>query len=253
MNSPIPNRFREKILASEKQIGMWSGMSNPVSAELIGLAGFDWILLDGEHAPTDVPIFLQLLQALQGSPSAIVGRPSVNDPVQIKQLLDIGFYNLLIPFIESADEARRAVAATRYPPAGIRGVSVLSRSNRYGSTPEYFKAINDNICVLLQIESAAGINAVDDIAAVPGVDGIFIGPSDLAAALGHLGNPGHPEVQEAIAYLYQRTRAHGKAVGTLAPVQADARRYLDMGMQFVAVGTDMGVLKQGMGALRASF
>jgi len=253
MSSPLPNLFRQRILAAEKQIGFWSGMSSPISVELAGMGGFDWILLDGEHAPTDIPVFVQLLQALQGSSSAVVGRPSVNDPVQIKQMLDIGFYNLLIPFIESGEEAARAVAATRYPPQGMRGVSMLSRSNRYGNVPDYFTTINDNICVLLQIESEAGIAAVDEIAATEGVDGIFIGPSDLAAALGHLGNPGHPQVQDAIRHLYTRTRAHGKAVGTLAPARADARRYLDMGMHFVAVGTDHGIFKQALTELRAAF
>jgi len=160
---------------------------------------------------------------------------------------------LLIPFIESADDARRAVAATRYPPQGIRGVAGAQRSNRYGTVPDYLNTINDNICVLLQIESRAGVDAVDEIAAVEGVDGIFIGPSDLAAGLGHIGNPGHPEVQEVIRHLHDRITAHGKAVGTLAPVEADARRYLDMGMHFVAVGTDLGVFKQATFALREAF
>src|SRR6202000_3155005 len=135
------------------------------------------------HSPNDVPMFLQQLQALQGSDTAAVGRPTVNDPVEIKRLLDIGFYNLLIPFIESAEEARRAVAATRYPPQGMRGVAGMERRNPAGTVPDYLKTINDNICVLLQIESRPGIDAVDEIAAVEGVDGIFIGPSDLAAAL----------------------------------------------------------------------
>jgi len=253
MQSPLPNTFRQKILACERQIGFWMGMSHHVTAEMAGLAGFDWLMLDGEHAPADIPIFLQMLQSLQLSPSAIVGRPSVNDPVLIKQFLDIGFYNLLIPFIESADEAQRAVSATRYPPQGIRGVAMAHRGNRYGTVPDYLSTINDNICLLLQIESAGGIDAIDDIAAVPGVDGIFIGPSDLSASLGYMGNPNHPEVQRVIKHLFDRARAAGKAVGTLAPVQADAQRYLDMGMHFVAVGTDVGVFRQAMAALRKAF
>jgi len=253
MTAPLPNRFRQRILARERVIGFWLSMSSHITAELAGLAGFDWLLLDGEHSPNEVPMFLQQLQALQGSSSAAVGRPSWNNPVEIKRLLDIGFYNLLIPFIESADDARRAVAATRYPPQGIRGVAGLQRSNRYGTLPDYLNAINDNICVLLQIESRPGIAAVDEITAVEGVDGVFIGPSDLAAALGHLGNPGHPEVQEAIAHLHARVSAQGKAVGILAPVAADAQRYLDMGMNFVAVGTDLSVFKQGVFGLRQAF
>lgn len=253
MNSPLPNRFRQQILARERLIGFWMCMSSHITAELAGLANYDWLLVDGEHSPNDVPLMLQQLQALQGSASAVIGRPTWNDPVEIKRMLDIGFYNLLIPFIESAEQARQAVAATRYPPQGIRGVAGLQRSNRYGTAPDYLHAINDNICVLLQIESRAGVEAVDEIAAVEGVDGVFIGPSDLAAGLGHIGNPGHPEVQEAIRHLYDRITAHGKAVGTLAPVAEDARRYLEMGMHFVAVGTDLGVFKQATFALREAF
>ncbi|MBJ7264759.1 MAG: 2-dehydro-3-deoxyglucarate aldolase [Burkholderiaceae bacterium] len=253
MKFPLPNRFRQRILAHERQIGLWMGMSHHITAEMAGLAGFDWLMLDGEHAPTDIPIFLQLLQALQNSDSAIVGRPSANDPVQIKQMLDIGFYNLLIPFIESAEQAERAVAATRYPPRGMRGVSMSQRSNLYGVQPEYLETINDSICVLLQIENQRGVDAVDAIAATDGVDGIFIGPSDLAAALGHLGNPQHPLVQDAIRHIVDRTQKHGKALGTLAPVKADAQRYLAMGMHFVAVGTDLGVFSSAINALRDAF
>ncbi|ANY15811.1 2-dehydro-3-deoxyglucarate aldolase [Bordetella pseudohinzii] len=253
MTSPLPNRFRQRILARERLIGFWLSMPSHLSAELAGLADFDWLLLDGEHAPNEIPLFVQQLQSLQASQSAPVGRPAWNDPVEIKRMLDIGFYNLLIPFIESEAQARQAVAATRYPPQGMRGVAGLHRSNRYGTVPDYLHTINDNICVLLQIESRPGIEAVDDIAAVEGVDGVFIGPSDLAAALGHLGNPGHPEVQETIRHLYQRVNAAGKAVGILAPAAADARRYLDMGMHFVAVGTDIGVFKQAVFGLREAF
>jgi len=253
MTSPLPNRFRQRILARERVIGFWMCMSSHITAELAGLAGYDWLLLDGEHSPNEIPMFLQQLQAVQGSDAAPVARPTQNDPVEIKRFLDIGFYNFLIPFIESAEEARRAVAATRYPPEGIRGVAGMHRSNLYGTVPDYLKTINDNICVLLQIESQAGVDAIDEIAAVPGVDGIFIGPSDLAAALGHLGNPGHPDVQKTIRHLYERASAHGKAVGILAPVVEDARRYIDMGMHFIAVGTDLGVFKQATFALREAF
>lgn len=253
MQSPIPNRFRQRILARERVIGLWLSLANPISAEVAGLAGFDWLLLDSEHSPNDVPLLVSQLHALQGSPSAPIVRPGWNDPVELKRLLDIGFYNFLIPFIESADEARRAVAATRYPPQGIRGVSVSQRSNRFGTVPDYLHTVNDHICVLLQIESRKGMDALDEIAAIDGVDGIFIGPSDLAAALGHLGNPGHPEVQAAIRDIYERTMAKGKAVGILAPVEADARRYLDMGMHFVAVGSDLGAFKQSVFGLREKF
>ncbi|MBP8061348.1 MAG: 2-dehydro-3-deoxyglucarate aldolase, partial [Polaromonas sp.] len=167
----------------------------------------------------------------------------------IKLLLDSGFYNFLIPFVESADEAHSAVSATRYPPQGVRGVSVSQRSNRYGTVPDYFKNVNQHICVMVQIESRAGVAAVKDIAAVEGVDCIFVGPSDLAAALGHLGNASHPEVQAAIAQVFADAKAAGKPSGILAPVEADARRYLAMGATFVGVGSDLGAFRNATQAL----
>ena len=249
----IPNTFRHDLLAGKTLIGCWCSLGSPITTEVIGLAGFDWLLLDAEHAPNDVLSLIPQLMALKDSSSAPVVRPPWNDAVVIKRLLDAGFYNFLIPFVESADDARRAVAATRYPPHGIRGVSVSHRSNRYGTVPEYMQVINDNISVMVQVESRAGIEALDEICAVPGVDGIFIGPSDLAAGYGHLGQPSHPEVQAAMARVFECARQHGKPVGILAPVDADARRYLELGASFVAVGSDLGVFRQATQALRAKF
>ena len=177
-------------------------------------------------------------------------RPSWNNPIELKRLLDGGFYNFLIPFIESAEEAQRAVAATRYPPQGFRGVSVSQRGNRFGTVAGYFEGVNEQICVMLQIESRKGVAAAAVIAAVEGVDGLFIGPSDLAAGLGHLGNASHPEVQEAMAQIFAAGKAAGKPIGILAPVEADARRYRAMGATFVAVGSDLGVFHAGTQALR---
>ena len=182
--------------------------------------------------------------------TAPVVRPSSNNVVEIKRLLDAGFYNFLIPFVESADEARRAVSATRYPPQGIRGVSVSQRSNRYGTVVDYFKLVNEQICVMVQIESRAGIAATREIAALDGVDCIFVGPSDLAAGLGHLGNAGHPDVQAAIAAVFADAKASGKPIGILAPVEADARRYMEMGATFVGVGSDLGTFRSATQALR---
>jgi len=253
MQSPIPNRFRQRILARERVIGLWVSLASHVSTEIVGLAGFDWLVIDSEHTPNDLPLMMQQLQALRGSTSAAVARPGWNDAVEIKRLLDIGFCNFLIPFVESEQEARQAVAATRYPPQGIRGVALAQRSSNYGTVPDYHKLINDHICVLVQIESRKGIDAVDAIAAVDGVDGVFIGPSDLAAALGHLGNPEHSEVQAAIRDIYARVSGRGKAVGILTPDNAAARRYLDLGLQFVAVGSDQGMLKQSLFDLRKKF
>jgi 2-dehydro-3-deoxyglucarate aldolase len=250
---PFPNAFKRRLVDGETLIGCWCSLANPITTEVLGVAGFDWLLLDGEHSPNDVTTFIPQLMALKDSVSAPIVRPSWNEAVEIKRLLDAGFYNFLVPFVESADDARRAVAATRYPPAGIRGVSVSQRSNRFGTVPDYFAGINAQICVLVQIESNAGLAAAAQIAAVDGVDCVFVGPSDLAAALGHLGQPGHPAVQAAIAEVFAKVRAAGKPAGILAPVEADARRYLDMGATFVGVGSDLGVFRAATQALRERF
>ena len=249
----LPNSFKRRLGAGETLIGCWCSLANPITTEVLGLAGFDWLLLDGEHAPNDVTTFIPQLMALKDSASAPVVRPSWNDAVEIKRLLDAGFYNILVPFVQTADDARRAVAATRYPPAGMRGVSVSQRNNRFGTVRDYFRDIDANITVLVQIESRAGLDAAAEIAAVDGVDGVFVGPSDLAAALGHLGNPGEASVQAAIAQVFAAAKAAGKPSGILTPVEADARRYLEMGAKFVAVGSDLGIFRNGTQALRDKF
>lgn len=251
--SAFPNRFRENLIAGKRLIGCWCSLASPISTEVLGLAGFDWLLLDGEHSPNDVLTFIPQLMALKDSASAPVVRPAWNDAVEIKRLLDAGFYNFLVPMIETADAARAAVAATRYPPQGIRGVSVAQRGNRYGTVKDYLQRANDQACVMVQIESRKGLAAAAEIAAVDGVDGVFVGPSDLAAGLGHLGNPNHPDVQQAIAQIFATVRAAGKPLGTLAPVEADARRYLEMGATFVAVGSDLGAFRTATQALRDRF
>ena len=248
-----PNAFRADLLACKPLVGCWVSLSNPMTAEVLGLAGFDWLLIDGEHAPNDVSTLVPQLMALKDSVSAPVVRPPWNEPVIIKRLLDAGFHNFLIPFVESAGQARAAVASTRYPPRGIRGVSVSQRGNRYGTAPDYLKIVDDNIAVMVQIESRGGLEAIDAIAAVDGVDGLFVGPQDLAAALGHLGNPAHPDVQKAIRHVIERARAGGKAAGTLAPVEADARRYMEWGATFVAVGSDLGLFRSATQSLRDKF
>lgn len=248
--SAFPNQFRRDLIAGKRLIGCWCSLANPITTEILGLAGFDWLLLDGEHSPNDVLSFIPQLMALKDSASAPMVRPQWNDTVVIKRLLDAGFYNFLIPFVESAEDAARAVAATRYPPEGVRGVSVAQRNNRYGTVPDYMQIINDNITVTVQIESRKALAAVDAISAVEGVDGIFVGPSDLAAGLGHLGNATHPEVQDAIAHIFARAKAAGKPSGILAPVEAEARRYLELGATFVAVGSDLGAFRGATQALR---
>jgi len=251
--SSFPNSFKRRLLDGERLIGCWCSLANPITTEVLGVAGFDWVLLDGEHSPNDVISFIPQLMALKDSVSAPIVRPSWNNPVELKRLLDGGFYNFLIPFIESADEAKRAVAATRYPPQGFRGVSVSQRSNKFGSVKDYFTGINDQICVMVQIESRKGVEAVAEIAQVEGIDGIFVGPSDLAAGFGHLGNANHPEVQAAMAQIIAAAKAAGKPIGILAPVEADARRYMEQGITFVAVGSDLGVFRSGTQALRDKY
>ena len=251
--SSFPNRFRQDLLAGKRLIGCFCSLGSPITTEVLGVAGFDWIMLDAEHAPNDVLSLVPQLMALKDSNSAAVVRPPWNDVVLLKRLLDAGVHNFLIPLVESADDAQRAVTATRYPPAGVRGVSVSHRSNRYGAVTDYFRIVNDNIAVTVQIESRNGVEAAAEIAAVDGIDGLFIGPSDLAAAYGHLGNPAHPEVQGAMNEVFGAGRKAGKPIGILASVEADARRYLDMGATFVAVGSDLGALRMATQALCDTF
>ncbi|MBT8496964.1 alpha-dehydro-beta-deoxy-D-glucarate aldolase [Pantoea agglomerans] len=252
-NAAWPNGFRRRLLAGETLIGSWCALASPISTEILGLAGFDWLVLDGEHAPNDITTFVPQLMALKGSHSAPVVRPPCNEPVIIKRLLDIGFNNFLVPFVETEEEAVRAVASTRYPPVGIRGVSVSHRSNMYGTLPDYNSTINDNVTVLVQIETQQAVDNIDAIAAVDGVDGIFVGPGDLSAALGYLGQPAHPEVLKVIKHIFERAKAAGKPSGILAPVEADARRYLEWGATFVAVGSDVGMFRNASQALCDKF
>jgi 2-dehydro-3-deoxyglucarate aldolase len=251
--SAFPNTFRRDLRAGKPLIGCWASLASNITTEILGYAGFDWILIDGEHAPNDYTTFITQLQALKDSPSAPIVRPQWQDPVVIKRLLDIGFYNFLIPFIETPEQAARAVAATRYPPQGFRGVGVSHRSNKFGNVSDYFARINDEICVTVQIESKQGVENAAAIAAVEGVDALFIGPSDLSAAYGVMLQPTLPEVQAAMQKILEGARQHGKACGILAPVEADARRYLEMGMTFVAVGGDSGVFRNATQQLAQKF
>jgi 2-dehydro-3-deoxyglucarate aldolase len=251
--SGIPNRFKRDLREGKQLIGCWSSLANPFTTEILGLAGFDWLLLDGEHSPNDLNSFILQLMALKDSPSAPVVRPQWNDTVQIKRLLDAGFYNFQIPFVETAEEAARAVAATRYPPEGVRGVSVSMRGNRFGTIADYHKISNQHISVALQIESRVGVDNIEAICAVDGVDCVFIGPSDLAAGFGYLGNPLHPEVQGAMQHVFEVARAAGVPVGILAPDEGDARRYMGMGATMVAVGSDQGAFRAATQALRDKF
>src|SRR5436190_7769552 len=243
MNIQLPvNTLKQAVCAGRPQIGLWASLCSNIATEVLAGAGFDWILIDTEHAPNELPIVFSQLQALVGGTASPVVRPAWNDMVLMKRLLDIGVQNFLVPYVQTPEEARAAVAATRYPPQGIRGVAVTHRANQYGRVKDYYKRANEEICVIVQIETALALKNIEAIAAVEGVDALFIGPSDLAAALGHLGETGHPEVRAAIAEGFKRIRKSGKAPGILAPIEADARHWLSEGSVMLAVGSDVGLL-----------
>ncbi len=253
MKTPT-NAFKSALAQQRQQIGLWLGLADPYSAELCAGAGFDWLLLDGEHAPNDVRTLLAQLQAVAPYPSHPIIRPPIGDTVLIKQMLDIGVQTLLVPMVESADQAAALVAATRYPPAGVRGVgSALARASRWNRCSDYLQEADAQICLLVQVESKKGLDNLDAITSVDGVDGVFIGPADLSAALGHRGNPGHPDVQQAIEHAIRRIVALGKAAGILSADEKLARRYLELGCTFVAVGVDTSLLARSTRLLAERF
>lgn len=254
MNSTLPvNHFKHAIKSGRLQVGLWSILSNHMTVEVIAGAGFDWLVLDTEHAPNELPMVMSQLQAAQGGTAHPVVRIPWNDTVDIKRYLDIGVQTLLIPTIESAEEARAAVAATRYPPKGVRGYSAAPRAALYGRVKGYPQICEAEICVLLQIETRKGLDNLEEIAAVEGVDGLFIGPGDLSAALGHAGNPKHPEVLTIIDQTIGRIQAAGLPAGILTPDEALARHYIELGCLFTAVGSDLGLLARGSEQLAQKF
>lgn len=247
------NAFKHALAEGKLQIGLWSSLASNIATEIVADSGFDWILLDTEHAPSEIPDLLSQLQSVMRGTATPIVRPAWNDAVLTKRVLDIGAQSVLIPYVQNAEEARRAVSATLYPPQGIRGVSVAARASRYGRTPGYLTKANAEICVLVQVETRAALGELEAIAKVDGVDGVFIGPSDLAASLGHLGNPQHPDVQKAIEDAGRRLKALGKPAGILTGNEEEARRYIDWGYLFVAVGSDVGLLSRGADMLARKF
>ncbi|RUM22915.1 4-hydroxy-2-oxoheptanedioate aldolase [Rhizobium vallis] len=252
---PAPrNMFKAALLERRRQIGLWLALANAYTAEILGGAGYDWLLIDGEHAPNDIPLMMAQLQALKGSPSHPVIRAPIGEAWLLKQILDIGAQTVLVPMIESGDQAKALARAVRYPPHGMRGVgAALARASSFNRIPDYLQTANEEVCLLLQIESRAGLAALDDIATTGGVDGIFIGPADLAADMGHLGRPGDAEVQQAVEAALIRIQSHGKAAGILTADQALAKRYLELGATFVAIGNDVGLLANGASRLLSDF
>lgn len=239
-------RFKDRLIKGARLRGLWQSLGTAYTAEICARAGFDWLLFDGEHAPNTVPSLLAQLQAAAPFCATPIARTPDDSPSLIKQYLDIGFSTLLVPMVESAEQAERIVAATRFPPRGIRGVaSAVSRASGFGAQADYLANAHETITLILQIESRAGLAAVDEIAAVAGVDALFIGPADLAASLGHLGNPRHEEVQKAIDTAFRRIDLAGKPAGIFALSVEDAKQRFEQGFSFAAVGTDIGLLTAG--------
>jgi len=247
------NAFKRALGEARTQIGLWSSLSSNYSVEVIAGAGFDWILLDCEHSPNDLESLLAQLQAAAPYPTTPVVRVPWNDMVTIKRVLDVGAQSLLVPYVCSAEEAKAAVAATRYPPAGARGVAGTTRATRFGRVKDYAKRAHEEICVLVQVETQPALDQLEAICAVEGVDGVFIGPADLHASMGYPGETANPAVLPLIEQAMRRIARAGKAPGYLSPVEADARRMLAAGCRFCAVGADVGILARGAEALRAKF
>ena len=252
---PAPeNSFKRSLTAGELQIGLWLGLATANSSELCGQAGFDWLVIDGEHAPSDLPLLTAQMQALEASASNVVVRVPIGETWIIKQVLDAGAQTILVPMVEDAGQARELVRAMRYPPDGVRGVgSALARASRYNTIPDYLATANEQVCLLVQVESTNAMNNLEAIADIEGVDGVFIGPSDLAADMGFLGKAGAPEVNAAVEEGIQRILAKGKPAGVLTGDLNLAQNYIDQGATFVAVGSDVGLLTKAAGDLARKF
>ena len=253
MDLPI-NQFKRAIKAGKHQKGLWVSIAGcTYSTEVVAASGFDWLLLDMEHSPNETHHIMQQLQTVAAYSSHPIVRPMWNDPVLIKRLLDIGAQTLLIPYVQNKDEAQKAVDSMRYPPAGIRGVSGLTRATRFGRIADYMKHVQDELCLLVQVETQTALNNLEEIANVDGVDGVFIGPADLSASLGYPGQLTHPVVLAAIEDAIKRIRACGKAAGILTGDRDLARRFIEVGTTFTAVGLDVSLLAKAADDLAKSF
>jgi 4-hydroxy-2-oxoheptanedioate aldolase len=252
MKIPV-NRFKSRLLAGEIQYGLWVALTDPIAAEISAAAGFDWLLVDAEHAPYDIKSLVGHLQAIAPYNTSPIVRPPVGDVVVIKQLLDIGAQTLLIPMVDTAEQAEMLVRATRYPPKGIRGVGTsMARAARWNHVDNYLHSADEEICLIVQVETATAVDNLEAIVAVEGVDAVFIGPSDLAASLGHLGDPGHPDVMSVVAQSFKTILEAGKGAGVLAVVPELAREYQSQGATFIGSGVDTAILAGATKALAAS-
>ena len=246
MKFPV-NNFKKAILAKEKQIGLWVSMCSNYAAEVVAGSAFDWVVIDSEHSPNSLPTIVSQMQAFSGSNINVMARPALNDPVEIKRLLDAGVSGLVIPMVNTVEEAELAVKSTKYPPHGIRGVAGLVRASNYGRYSDYFERVNDEIAVIVQIETKEAIENIKDIANVPGVDAVFFGPADIHASYGHLGPPVREDVwNEIILPAATKVQKLGKPTGTLVANPDFASNLLTKnGFTFLACGVDTGILKNG--------
>ena len=248
------NHFKKAAQAGERQLGAFMALADPVSAELMATTGFDWLLIDGEHGPNDIKSVMAQLQALAAYPVNAVVRMQDHNIADIKRVLDVGGQTLLIPMVESADQAKQLVQAVQYPPKGIRGMGGgLTRATRWGSISDYLENADDNICLILQLESPEGIAELDAITNIDGVDAIFIGPADLAAAMGYIGQPAHPDVCKVVEEAIQRIYALGKPVGVYCGDQEQVKKYQSMGASFFLIGADTMLLKLAASTLVGQF
>ena len=238
------NPFQQLLAAraTKVPIGTWVMSASPIVAEAIGHAGFDWAVLDMEHTPLDLMDLVHLLQAVGNTPMVPLVRVPWNDTVNVKRVLDAGAHSLLFPFIQNAEEAKNAVAATRYPPEGVRGMAGMSRASRFGTLPDFFKGANANVCAVLQLETPEAIARLEEIASVPGVGALFVGPGDLSGAMGHVGNLTHPDVLSLMADAARRAREIGMPIGTVGGTPEVVAKYRTIGYDFVAVASDLGLL-----------
>lgn len=256
MQTPV-NQFKKALREKRTQYGLWCSLLGPLNTEICAAAGYDWLLLDAEHTPNDPMNLLQQAQVVAAYPgTAAVARVPMGHgyvgQALIKQYLDVGIQNILVPMVDTPEQARELVRCMRYPPEGIRGMAA-ARASGWGRNPNYVKEANREVCLLVQVETREGMRNLDAIADVEGVDGVFIGPSDISAAFGHVGDPWHPEMQALHEDAFRRIQAAGKAVGILTLDEALARQHVEMGATFIAVGTDSNLMVKATGALAAKF
>jgi 4-hydroxy-2-oxoheptanedioate aldolase len=241
MDMPV-NEFKRALRDRRTIYGTWLMSAAPSTAEALACAGFDFVVVDMEHVPVDTPQMIEVLRTVAGTPASPVVRLPWNDMVMIKRALDGGAQSLMMPFVQNADEARRAVAFTRYPPEGIRGVAAMHRASRFGTVPNYLANAGNEICVIVQIETLAALERLPEIAAVPGIDSIFIGPGDLAASMGLIGDIANSHVQDKLREGAELCRKLDKPVGIVGPNPEMVGKFLEYGYTWVAIGSDMSFM-----------